>query len=158
LAAFQDSESADSVIVYDATGEFAGQLGGAGQPQKADVGVVVVAEEPYAEGKGDRESLHLPEADKALIARMRSKVNKLVVVLFSGRPMIITEELELADAFIAAFWPGTEGAGMADAIFGEVPFSGKLSFTWPRSMDQIPLGSGGDPLFPFGFGLTTQAN
>lgn len=158
LAAFKDSESADSVIVYDAAGEFVGQLGGNGQAQKAEVGVVVIAEETYAEGKGDRETLHLSEADKSLITRVRGKVNKLVVILFSGRPMIITDEIFQADAFVAAFWPGTEGAGVADAIFGDTPFTGKLSYTWPRSMDQIPLGNGsGEPLFPFGYGLTTNA-
>jgi beta-glucosidase len=157
LAALKDSESTDSNIIYDATGEFTGQIGGAGKPPKAEVGIVAIAEEPYAEGKGDRESLHLSQADKALIARVRSKVNKLIVVLFSGRPMIITEELNQADAFIAAFWPGTEGAGLSDAIFGDAPFTGKLSFTWPRSMDQIPLGAGkGEPLFAFGHGLTTK--
>ncbi|MCJ7741928.1 MAG: glycoside hydrolase family 3 C-terminal domain-containing protein, partial [Methanoregula sp.] len=59
-----------------------------------------------------------------------------------------------ADAWVAAWLPGTEGQGMADVIFGDVPFTGKTPFTWPASMDQLPLGSSGEaPLFFFGFGI-----
>jgi beta-glucosidase len=160
LDAFKDSESTDSVVVYDAAGHFPDQLAADGQPLIADVGVLVLAEQPYAEGKGDRETLHLPDADKALVERMRARVKKLVVVLFSGRPLIITDEVAKADAFIAAFWPGTQAEGLSDVIFGDKPFTGKLSFTWPRSMDQIPLSRLGtdQPLFPFGYGLTTTAS
>jgi beta-glucosidase len=159
LDAFKDGESTDSIVVYDAAGNFADQVTASGQPLQAEVGVVVVAEQPYAEGKGDRETLHLPDADKALIARVRARVKKLVVILFSGRPLIITDEIAQADAFVAAFWPGTQGEGIADVIFGDKPFTGKLSYTWPRSMDQIPLNGShaGEPLFPFGHGLTTKA-
>ena len=84
--------------------------------------------------------------------RTRSKV--LVVVLLSGRPMIVTDPLETADAFVAAWLPGTEGAGVADVLTGDYPFTGKLPFTWPRTMDQLPfdfanLGTGDQgPLFP----------
>jgi beta-glucosidase len=159
LDAFKDDESTDSVVVYDASGNFPDQVTASGQPLQAEVGVVVVAEQPYAEGKGDRETLHLPDADKALIVRVRARVKKLVVILFSGRPLIITDEIAQADAFVAAFWPGTQGEGIADVIFGDKPFTGKLSYTWPRSMDQIPLNGShaGEPLFPFGHGLTTKA-
>ncbi len=70
--------------------------------------------------------------------------------------MIITEQLNVADAFVAAWQPGTEGAGVADALFGDKPFTGKLPFTWPRGMDQIPSAGAPSPLFPFGYGLETR--
>ena len=92
----------------------------------------------------------------ALLARVRARCRKLVVILLSGRPLIVTEHLPRWDAFVAAWLPGTEGQGIADVLFGHYPFSGKLSFTWPRSMDQVPLSAlrAGEepPLFPFGSG------
>jgi beta-glucosidase len=123
------------------------------------VGIVVVGEPTYAEGYGDRADLSLSEADMALIERMRQRSQKLVVLLFSGRPLIITGQLRLADAFVAAWLPGTEGQGVADVLFGDRPFSGRLPYTWPRSMDQLPfdfaaLGAGeAGPLFLYGYGL-----
>jgi beta-glucosidase len=78
-------------------------------------------------------------------------------VLLSGRPMIIDRALEKCDAFVAAWLPGTEGAGVADVLFGAWKPTGKLSFSWPRSMAQIPINAGSrnyDPLFKYGFGLT----
>ncbi len=94
-----------------------------------------------------------------MIARVRERSDKLVVILISGRPMIVTDQINIADAFVAAWLPGTEGQGVADVLFGDLPFSGKLAYTWPRAMEQIPfdfkdLGTGEDaPLFPFGYGL-----
>lgn len=156
LDAFLDSDSTDSLVVFDRFGNFDDQVTADGKPLQADVAVLMLAEQPYAEGRGDRESLLLSDADRELIARVRARAKKLVIVLFSGRPLIITEEIKLADAFVASFWPGTEAAGITDVLFGDKPFTGKLSFTWPRSMDQIPLKDAkGEPLFPFGFGLTT---
>jgi beta-glucosidase len=123
----------------------------------ADIGIVVVGETPYAEGVGDRADLSLSAADTALIEAMRAQSEKLVVILLSGRPMIITEQLQMADAWVAAWLPGTEGDGVAQVLFGETPFTGKLAYTWPRSVDQLPLRaleeSGEEPLFPFGYGL-----
>jgi beta-glucosidase len=82
----------------------------------------------------------------------------LVVILISGRPVIIGDVLDKADALIAAWLPGTEGQGVADVLFGDYKPTGKLSYTWPKSMDQIPLGvANPDPdkaLFPYRFGLT----
>ena len=81
----------------------------------------------------------------------------VVVILISGRPMIVSDVLEKADAFIAAWLPGTEGQGVADVLFGDYKPTGKLSFTWPRSADQLPINVGDDgydPLFAFGYGLT----
>ncbi|MCL4257543.1 MAG: glycoside hydrolase family 3 C-terminal domain-containing protein [Anaerolineales bacterium] len=158
LDAFLDSESTDSLVVFDRFGNFDDQLSADGQPLQADVAVLTLAEQPYAEGRGDRESLMLSDADRELVARVRARAKKLVIVLRSVRQLIITDEIKQADAFVAAFWPGTEAAGITDVLFGDKPFTGKLSFTWPRSMDQIPLNGAkdqGEPLFPFGFGLTT---
>lgn len=124
------------------------------ESEHADFGIVVVGETPYAEGLGDASDLSLANAQRVMIERMRQRVDTLIVILISGRPMIITGELEMADAFVAAWLPGTEGAGVADVLFGDKPFTGKLSFTWPRSMDQVPLENAlTDPLFPFGYGL-----
>jgi len=81
----------------------------------------------------------------------------VVVVLISGRPLIINEVLDKANAFVAAWLPGTEGQGVADVLFGDYKPTGKLSFSWPRSMAQIPINVGDknyDPLFKYGFGLT----
>jgi beta-glucosidase len=124
------------------------------EDEHAEFGIVVVGETPYAEGLGDAADLSLANAQRVMIERMRQRVDTLIVILISGRPMIITGELEMADAFVAAWLPGTEGAGVADVLFGDKPFTGKLSFTWPRSMDQVPLENAlTDPLFPFGYGL-----
>ena len=122
----------------------------------ADVGVVVVGERPYAEGVGDATDLTLEAEQVAVVRRMKEAGIPVVVVLVSGRPLIANEVLDLADAFVAAWLPGTEGAGVADVLFGDHPPTGRLSFTWPRTMDQVPLSIGDepyDPLFPFGFGL-----
>jgi beta-glucosidase len=148
--------AAAAKVVYDPYGEFknAGSV-------KADVGVVVVGEAPYAEGVGDSANPSLSQYDVKLIEKMRARSQKLVVVVYSGRPIIITDALAKADAWVAAWLPGTEGQGVADVLFGDQPFVGKLSFTWPRSSKQLPIhteqaGNGPtDPLFPFGFGLST---
>jgi beta-glucosidase len=133
-----------------------------GNPLHAEVGIVVVGEQPYAEGLGDASDLALSESDLTIISKLRDRVDTLVIVLISGRPMIIGDALDQADAFVAAWLPGTEGEGVADVLFGDQPFTGKLPYTWPRSMDQLPfdfsnLPTTGDaaPLFPFGYGLTT---
>ena len=125
--------------------------------QQGEIGVVVIGESPYAEGVGDSDDLGLSETDIGLIERVRTQVDKLVVVLISGRPLIITDQLDLADAWVAAWLPGTEGQGVASNLYGEHPFTGKLPVSWPRSMDQLPFNqTGAEPLFPFGYGLHTD--
>lgn len=125
----------------------------------APVGLVFVGESPYAEGMGDTNNLYLSPEDIAVIDRMRTRCEKLVVVLISGRPLIITDVLPKADAFVAAWLPGSEADGIADVLFGDYPFTGKLSFSFPRSMEQVPLKAlkqhPDEPLFPMGYGLTT---
>ena len=146
--------SPDSVVVYDRFGRFEGQT------EKADFGIVVIGERPYAEGYGDSDDLSV---NSTLIERMGERAEKVVVILLSGRPMIITEKLPLADAWVAAWLPGTEGDGVAEVLFGQYPFTGKLSYTWPRSMDQLPFdfknlpeqGCDG-PLFDYGYGLSVE--
>ena len=149
---------------YDRLGQYDRIVDENGIPAIADVGIVVVGETPYAEGMGDRADLTLSEADRALTERVRASSKKLVVLLISGRPMIITAQLAQADAFVAAWLPGTEGQGVADVLFGDYPFTGKLPYTWPRSMDQIPFDFDNppaegcaEPLFTFGYGLDTTA-
>lgn len=122
-----------------------------------DVVVVAVGEKPYSEGVGDRESLHLSDEDIKLLKKVKNSNLPYVVVLISGRPMIINEALAESDAFVAAWLPGTEGKGISDVIFGDYNFTGRLSMTWPKSMKQIPINYGDsnyDPLFQFGFGLS----
>ena len=123
----------------------------------ADVGVLVVGETPYAEGRGDREDLSLSGEDINAIRNLKQAGIPVVVILISGRPMIIDDALDQCDAFVAAWLPGTEGQGVTDILFGDYKPTGKLSFSWPRSMAQIPINVGDanyDPLFKYGFGLT----
>jgi beta-glucosidase len=123
----------------------------------ADVAVVVVGETPYAEFMGDRTDLSLSPADLALLAKVKATGVPVVLVVLSGRPLILGAALDQASAVVAAWLPGTEGQGVADVLFGDHKPTGKLSFTWPRSMAQVPINVGDaayDPLFPYGFGLT----
>jgi len=149
LDALEATVSEHTEVVYDRLGNFDGQV---------DVGIVVVGETPYAEGAGDRADLALSKQDVALIENVRARSARLVVILISGRPLIVTESLDQADAFVAAWLPGTEGQGVADALFGDAPFTGRLPYTWPRSMDQVPLSAlgPGEPLFRFGYGLAAD--
>lgn len=123
----------------------------------AEVIIVMTAEEPYAEGKGDRADLVLPDEDLKLLRDARATGAKVVHVIISGRPLILGEALTLADATIAAWLPGSEGTGVADVLWGAHAPKGKLPISWPREMKQVPVNIGDanyDPLFPFGFGLT----
>lgn len=153
-------------------------------PQNFDVAVVVIGERPYAEGMGDIRSgddviieagsqikgalkvlepygntleladLH-PE-DLGTIKSITEQGIPAVVVLVSGRTLIINKELEESTAFVAAWLPGSEGQGIADVLFGDINFQGKLSFTWPKqARPTINKGDANyDPLFPYGFGLS----
>lgn len=155
LEAIRNTVSENTIVLYNRWGEFNRVT-----DEVADVGIVVMGEMPYAEGVGDDEDLTLSEGDIAVIERVREGSKKVVVILISGRPMIVTEHLDQWDVFIAAWLPGTEGQGVADVLFGDYPFTGKLPYTWPRAMDQIPFDfdhmepTGPEaPLFPFGYGL-----
>lgn len=123
----------------------------------ADVAIIVIAEEPYAEMKGDRENLGIPPDDATAVANAKAAGVPVVAVILSGRPLVLGEVAGQADAIVAAWLPGTEGQGVTDVLLGDHPPTGKLSFSWPRSMEQVPLGhgdaSGRAPMFPLGFGL-----
>ncbi|POO01414.1 Glycoside hydrolase [Trema orientale] len=120
--------------------------------------IVVVGEPPYAETFGDSLNLTIPEPGLSTIKNVCGAV-KCVVVIVSGRPVVIQPYLATIDALVAAWLPGTEGQGVADLLFGDYGFTGKLARTWFKTVDQLPMNVGDrhyDPLFPFGFGLTTQ--
>ena len=94
--------------------------------------------------------------DLQTITNITSRGVPVITVLISGRPLVTNQEMDASSAFVAAWLPGSEGQGIADVLFGDHGFSGKLSFTWPRSADKtMDVGSEDyDPLFPRGFGLT----
>ncbi|MFD7021338.1 glycoside hydrolase family 3 protein [Promicromonospora sukumoe] len=142
----------------------------------ADVGVVVVGETPYAEGFGDvggpewawdpadggvpreEKSMSLQPGDAEVVEKVCSEIRTCVVLVVSGRPQVLTDQLGSIDALVASWLPGTEGAGVADVLFGDRRFTGRLPVSWPRSAED-PVVNVGDrdynPLFPFGWGLTT---
>lgn len=85
---------------------------------------------------------------------------KCVVVVVSGRPIVMEPYVSIIDALVAAWLPGTEGQGVTDVLFGDYGFSGKLPSTWFKSVDQLPMNVGDqhyDPLFPYDFGLKTES-
>jgi beta-glucosidase len=148
LKAIENTVSEDTRVTFSQDGS--GAYG-------ADVGILVIGERPYVEGTGDRIDLTLTQEDVEAFDNLKSIGIQVVVVLISGRPMIISDVIDYTDAFIAAWLPGTEAQGVADILFGDYKPTGKLSFSWPRSMDQIPINLGDDdyePLFEYGFGLT----
>jgi beta-glucosidase len=130
-----------------------------GLSDDAEIAIIVVGEMPYAEGIGDRqaEELVLSEEQRELITAYHDAGKKVVTVLISGRPLLVNEQLEQSAAFVAAWLPGSEGQGIAEVLFGDYGFGGKLGFSWPRDAAQIPINVGDpdyDPLFEYGFGLS----
>jgi len=123
----------------------------------ADAGVVVIGETPYAEGLGDRSDLKLAAEDVAAVRAVKTSGVPTIVVVVSGRPLVLEAILDDADAIVAAWLPGTEGGGVADVLFGDFPPTGMLGHSWPRSMAQVPVNwgdAGYDPLYPYGHGLS----
>jgi beta-glucosidase len=135
LAAIRKAVSKGAAVTFSKDG-----TGAAG----AALGVVVIGELPYAEGRGDRAELTLDQEDLDAVNNMKAAGIPVVVILFSGRPMVIDAVLDKADAFLAAWLPGTEGDGIADVLFGDYKPTGKLSHAWPRA----------GASFPYGFGLS----
>ena len=167
----------EAVLSHDGSGRDA-------DPAQHDVAIVVIGETPYAEGMGDIRTgddvivqagsqingllkvlepygntmvladLH-PE-DLETINTIAATGIPVVTVLISGRPLVANRELDASAAFVAAWLPGSEGQGIADVLFGDENFSGKLSFSWPRNSESRKnVGDADyDPLFPYGFGLT----
>ncbi|XP_057467726.1 uncharacterized protein LOC130757098 [Actinidia eriantha] len=125
---------------------------------KFSYAIVVVGEHPYAETNGDSLNLTISHPGPSTIRNVCGAV-KCVVIVISGRPVIIQPYLARLDALVAAWLPGTEGQGVADVLFGDYSFTGKLPITWIKTVDQLPMSVGEshyDPLFPLGFGLTTK--
>jgi len=128
---------------------------------RAAAGIVVLAEEPYAEGMGDRHGLALEPHERALIERVRARVDTLVLVLYAGRPRVLGDAARLADAIVCAWLPGSEGAAVAEPILGASAFEARLRLRWPAADADLPLhpfgapGSGPRALFEIGHGLAT---
>jgi beta-glucosidase len=152
LSGIRGIVSKETRVEYNINGNFP-------ESDVADIGIAVVGEKPYAEGWGDNAQPRLDNADLSAIVNLKKTCKKVVVVLVTGRPLIITDELSKWDAIIAAWLPGSEGEGVSDVLFGAAGFTGTLPLPWPRSAEQLPLsfdGKGADgtsPLFPRGYGL-----
>jgi beta-glucosidase len=157
--------------------------GSAAGREPFDAAVVVIGERPYAEGMGDIRTEGRPEPgsrprgygqllepygktlelaalhpeDLQTIRRIAAAGIPVAVVLISGRPLVVNAELEASTAFVAAWLPGSEGQGVADVLFGDHDFQGRLAFSWPQHPDDnVNRGDAPyDPLFPYGYGLTT---
>jgi beta-glucosidase len=155
LEAVQAAVSPDTTVVYHPRAQF-GDL----PADEAIICIAAVGEKPYAEGFGDTAEPVLPILDQRTLESMRGSCDQLTVLLITGRPVIISDQVDEWDAVVAAWLPGTEGQGVADVLFGARPFSGKLPYTWPRSADQLPFDFATlDPqesLFPFGHGLEAE--
>ena len=134
-------------VRYAADGRFAGD-------EKLPIGIVCVAEEPYAEGVGDCAVPDVRAEDRAVFARMRERCERLVLIVYSGRPLVITDLIDAADAVVAAWLPGTEATELPGLLFGRWPFEGRLPQPWPHAAEEL-----GDPetspLYAVGHSLTT---
>ena len=158
---FVEGVSFDAVIDLDAV---------AAAARAADVVVVAVGEDAYAETPGNIDDLTLPEAQLALVRAAAETGKPLVLVLIEGRPRLLEDAADAADAVLMAYWPGMQGGrAIADVLTGEVNPSGRLPFTYPRSAHDLvtydhPVSSSFgiwlneqtafDPQWPFGHGLS----
>lgn len=123
---------------------------------QADIAVVVVGERPYAEFKGDTDKLYLTQRHKYYIQSCKALGKRVVTVLLSGRVLIIEDDINQSDAFIAAWLPGSEGGGIADLLYSVDGFKpvGESPYAWPRKFEDLPLGQYDErALFPFGYGM-----
>ena len=154
LSGIKDAVSPQTILEYSLLGEY--KTAG----QKADVGIAVVGETPYAEGVGDRANPILTNEDLKVIKNLQASCNNVVVIVVSGRPLLISNEVDSFDALIAAWLPGTEGAGVSDVLFGDKKFMGTLPLPWPKNSEQLPIDAQGNTangsavLFPRYFGLS----
>jgi beta-glucosidase len=150
LQGIRDTVRSSSTVTYSKDGT--------GIDSSYKVAVAVIGELPYAEGKGDRPTdaaLGLDQADLTTLANLKASGVPTVVVMVSGRPLDIAQQLPSWNAFVESWLPGTEGAGVADVLFGDYNPTGKLPVTWMQSASQEPINAGdGKPaLFPLGHGL-----
>jgi len=148
LKAIEGASNDKGLITYDPRAE---------NISKGDVVVAVVGENPYTEGVGDNPTIGLSSFDAAVLEKCYESGNKLVVVILSGRPLIIKDHVNKWNGLIAAWLPGMAGEGVSDVLYGDYSPTGKLSYSWPKDTGQLPLNEGDanyDPLFPFGYGLS----
>jgi beta-glucosidase len=163
LAGMQNTASSPGLVTYT--------YDGSSVPAGTNVGVAVLYENPYAEYEGDTDDPNFantsPSQDPSghiiydglaagIVSNMEAANIPLVLVLVTGRPIRIQSYLSKFSAVVAAWLPGSEGEGVADVLYGDAPFTGKLSKSWPKDSTILPLSSlqsGADPLFAFGFGL-----
>jgi beta-glucosidase len=131
------------------------RLAGRGEPAaNPDIAIVVFGEPPYAEFVGDRKDLAFRDEEGLnLLKAYKARGVPTVAVFLSGRPLWVNRELNAADAFVASWLPGSEGAGVSDILFGRAQPTGRLSFSWPASCDGAPLNGPEGALFPVAYGL-----
>lgn len=148
LQGIRDAAGPGATVTYAADG--------AGVDSSYDAAIAVIGETPYAEYEGDRpEGLPLHPDDLAVLARLKASGKPVIAVIVSGRPLDIAAQLPSWSAAIAAWLPGSEGAGVADVLFGKFKPAGKLPVTWPADGGQPANSGDGRPaLFPLGYGLT----
>lgn len=158
----QQVEAGGGSVIFSADGSFS-------PAQKPDLAIVVIGENPYAEFDGDITTLDYQSgsnADEQMLRRFKAAGIQVVTVFLSGRPLWVNPELNLSDAFVAAWLPGSAGQAVAEVLFQtpdrkvQYDFKGKLPFSWPRQADQSPLNSGDaayQPLFALGYGLSYSA-
>jgi len=153
LEGIRELSSSGTQIEFNKYGIFSSE-------QIADIGIAIVGEKPYAEGWGDTEFPILSLEDRVAIQNLREKSRQLVVIIVSGRPLLIENEIEDIDALVVAWLPGSEGGGIADVLFGYKSFTGTLPVPWPLRSEQLPIGANDTTadnttvLFQRYFGLT----
>ena len=134
------------------------RIDAAGDTQdRPDVAIIVFGEQPYAEFQGDAENLLFKNGDEelAMLKAMKARGIPTVAVFLSGRPLFMGPQINAADAFVAAWLPGTQGQGVADVLVAGKDgksardFTGRLPFAWPADA-RSPVAA---PLFPMGYGL-----
>ena len=145
LDAFSSSIGSEERLIFSEDGNL---------EEKPDIIVAVVGENPYAEGKGDNSSPGISSGEAGMLERLYEYDVPVVVIVLSGRPLLMTEHIDKSDAVIAAWLPGTEGDGIADIVFGDYSPSGRLSFSWPKDQSFFTERNDSNTLFPLGFGLS----
>ena len=152
LAGIKGIVSKETQVEYDALGNFPDK-------EKTAIGIAIVGEKPYAEGWGDKSLPTLDENDLLAIKNLQASCDKVIVIIVSGRPLFIADEIDSMSALVAAWLPGSEGGGVADVLFGRKPFTGTLPLPWPSQVAQLPIANDGTTadntsvLFPRYFGL-----
>jgi beta-glucosidase len=150
--------------------------------KKSDVIVAALGEAAeYSGESSSRTNLHIPQVQRDLLSALLKTGKPVVLVLFTGRPLVLVEENDTVPAILNVWFPGSEaGLAISDVLFGDVNPSGKLTTTFPRNVGQIPiyynhkntgrpLGNSegkfekfktnyldvrNEPLYPFGYGLS----